>query len=201
MTNYQRFLFAVFMVVWTWAAINPVDPKEWLLENFLVFLFVGMMFIMAKYFTFSNVALTLITIFFVLHLAGSHYSYTRVPFGYTLQTWLGETRNMYDRLMHILFGLLFAYPAYEIASRVMKTRLFGSYYSAFNMIIAFSAIYEILEWLSVYSIDPKADIYFVGAQGDVWDTQKDLALATTGALIALFITFIIRRYQKRKNKV
>lgn len=67
------------------------------------------------------------------------------------------------------------------------------------MILAFSAIYEILEWLSVRTIDANPDIFFVGAQGDVWDGQKDMLLATIGALVTLGITFIARRYAKYQN--
>lgn len=199
MTHYQKLLFSVFMVVWFGAAIHPVDPQEWFLENFLVFLLVGILFITAKHFKFSDTSYTLMTIFLVFHLIGSHYSYAHVPFGFTLQEWLHETRNMYDRMMHLLFGLAFTYPCYELTTRAMNTKRFTAYYGAFNMILAFSAIYEILEWLSVRTIDANPDIFFVGAQGDVWDGQKDMLLATIGALVTLGITFIARRYAKYQN--
>lgn len=200
MTRYQKILFIIFLIVWVWAAYYPTDPKEWLLENCLVFLLVGMIFIMARHFTFSNTSLTLITIFLVFHLAGSHYAYTQVPFGYVLQDWLGETRNMYDRFMHLLFGLMFTYPCFELTERIMKTKRFASYYMAFNMILAFSAIYEVLEWLAVRHIDVNASMYFVGAQGDNWDTPKDMALASVGAIMVLICTLLIRRYRNLQIK-
>ena len=31
MTRYQKFLLLTFAVVWTWAAINPKFPHDWLL--------------------------------------------------------------------------------------------------------------------------------------------------------------------------
>src|SRR3989338_10588127 len=106
MTKYKLFLLAVFLVVWGWAAINPSYRHDWLLENYLVFIFVPIILIAGRYFKLSNVSYTLITIFMCLHVIGSHYTYAEVPFGYLLQSWLGADRNMYDRLVHFTFGLL-----------------------------------------------------------------------------------------------
>lgn len=202
MTRYHKILSLIFLAVWAWAAIYPTHPAEWLLENFLVFLFVGILFITAKHFTFSNASYTMMLIFLVFHLAGSHYAYTQVPFGYTLQAWFGESRNMYDRLVHLLFGAMFAYPTYEFAKRVVKTRGFLTYFFAFSAIMASSAVYEIIEWLSVASIGPNLDTYFVGAQGDVWDTQKDMAMAALGS-IACLVTYVVYRktWKKTENTV
>ena len=36
MTRYHSFLLLLFAAVWTWAAIHPVFPHDWLLENVLV---------------------------------------------------------------------------------------------------------------------------------------------------------------------
>lgn len=46
----------------------------------------------------------------ILHMIGSHYTYSEVPFGVTLQRLLGADRNMYDRFVHFCFGFLIAYP-------------------------------------------------------------------------------------------
>jgi putative membrane protein len=34
-------------------------------------------------------------------------------------------------------------------------------------------------------------IAYLGSQGDIWDAQKDMAIAGYGAVIAMFITFIL----------
>jgi hypothetical protein len=38
----------------------------------------------------------------------------------------------------------------------------------------------------------------VGAQGDEWDAQKDMALALSGAAISMLVTTLYRRYTDRE---
>ena len=35
---------------------------------------------------------------------------------------------------------------------------------------------------------------YLGSQGDLWDTHKDMGLASLGALIAMLITIALNRY-------
>jgi putative membrane protein len=95
-----------FVAVWTWAAIEPFSPEDWLLENYLVFLFLPLILLLGHYFELSKVSYTLIALFGILHVIGSHYTYSLVPFGYILQRWFGAERNMYDRMVHFAFGFL-----------------------------------------------------------------------------------------------
>src|SRR5512133_1405513 len=124
MTRYQAALLVVFVAVWIWAAIDPVFRADWLLENVLVFVFVPLILVAGFYFRLSSVSYTLITLFMILHVIGAHYTYERVPFGYTLQHWFGAQRNMYDRLVHCSFGLLLAYPIREMFMRVSGAKGF-----------------------------------------------------------------------------
>jgi len=55
------FLLAVFAAVWIWAAIDPVYPHDWLLENYLVFIFVPVILLLGRYFRLSNLSYSLIT--------------------------------------------------------------------------------------------------------------------------------------------
>ncbi|OGY58859.1 MAG: hypothetical protein A3F24_02500 [Candidatus Colwellbacteria bacterium RIFCSPHIGHO2_12_FULL_44_17] len=198
MTRYQKTLFVIFLGVWLWAAINPVYPDDWLLENLLVFIFVPIIFFTGKYFKLSNVSYTLITIFMVLHLIGSHYTYAEVPFGYTLQDLFNAERNMYDRIVHFSFGFLLAYPVREIFLRIGKVKGFWGYYLPLDLTLSFSALYEIIEWLTVLTSDPSAGVAFLGAQGDIWDAQKDMLAAGVGALIAMIVIALINlKYNKR----
>ncbi len=169
MTKYHYFLIICFLVVWVWAAINPVYPHDWLLENYLVFIFVPIIILLGHYFKFSKVSYTLITIFMILHVIGSHYTYAEVPFGYTLQDWFGADRNMYDRLVHFLSGFLMFYPAREIFIRLAKVKGFWSYLLPIDLWGSFSAIYEIIEWRTAVKVSPTAGLAFLGTQGDIWD--------------------------------
>ncbi len=189
-TRYHLALLAVFLAAWTWAAIDPVFPDDWWLENVLVFAGVPLIVALGFYFRLSNLSYTLITIFMVMHVVGSHYTYAEVPFGETLRVWFGAERNMYDRLVHFSFGLLLAYPVREVFVRITRARGVWSYYLPVELTLAFSAIYELIEWGAAAGVAPEAGLAFLGAQGDVWDAQKDMALAGLGSLVAMLVTFL-----------
>jgi putative membrane protein len=195
--KYKLFLLVLFLVVWSWASYKPLYPDGWLLENYLVFIFVPIILLSARYFKLSNVSYTLITLFMCLHVIGSHYTYAQVPFGFVLQEWFDADRNMYDRLVHFLFGLLLAYPVREVFLRVARARGFWGFFFPIDLTLSFSALYEIVEWRAAAKVAPELGLAFLGAQGDIWDAQKDMALAGVGALIAMLIVFLIHlRYNK-----
>lgn len=197
MQKYHWFLLLTFILVWVWAAINPVFPHDWLLENYLVFLFVPIILILGYYFKLSKVSYTLITIFMILHVIGSHYTYAEVPFGYTLQDWFGASRNMYDRVVHFACGFLLFYPIREVFMRLAKVRGIWGYILPIDLWGSFSAIYEIIEWRAAANVAPEAGLAFLGSQGDVWDAQKDMGLALLGSVIAAIIIFMINMYYKK----
>ncbi|MEK7635410.1 MAG: DUF2238 domain-containing protein [Patescibacteria group bacterium] len=191
MSKYKLFLVLAFVAVWVWAAINPLFPHDWLLENYLVFIFVPLIIITGRWLKLSNVSYTLITIFMILHVIGSHYTYAEVPFGNVLQDWFNSDRNMYDRLVHFSFGFLLAYPIREVFIRLSKVKGFWGYYFPLDLTAAFSAFYEIVEWLVARNVDPAAGLAFLGSQGDIWDAQKDMGMAMIGAILAMLVIFII----------
>ena len=149
-----------------------------------------LLIITGYYFKLSKTSYTFITAFIVLHVIGSHYTYALVPFGDTLQAWFGS-----DRLVHFSFGLLLAYPLFEVFRRLAKVKGAWAYYFPIELVLAFSAAYKIIEWKAATFIDPAAGLAFLGTQGDIWDAQKDMLLALIGALLAMLITFIVRRHR------
>ena len=58
---------------------------------------------------------------------------------------------------------------------------------AVQFILATSALYEIGEWALAISVAPDWAEHYNGQQGDMWDAQKDMALATAGAVVGLAI--------------
>jgi putative membrane protein len=202
MRPYYTFLVALFVVVWLWSAVGPFDRGAWMLENLLVVLLVPTFLAAGRYFRFSDLSYGLLTLFTLLHVVGSHYTYAEVPFGFTLQRWLGADRNMYDRLVHFSFGLLLAIPVREGFVVLANIKGFWSYYLPLDLTLSLSALYEILEWAAVQVVNPGAGLAFLGTQGDEWDTQKDMALATSGALIAMvFAALFLRSYKSRKHGI
>ncbi len=190
-------LFLVFLGFWMWAAVRPVFPDDWLLENYLVFLGVPLILVLGRWFRLSLISYTLLTVFMILHVIGSHYTYAEVPFGDTLERWFGAERNMYDRLVHFCFGFLVAYPVREVFIRISRARGFWNYYLPIELTLAFSAIYEIIEWIAAVASGPEAGLAFLGAQGDIWDAQKDMLMAGIGALLAMAITFAVAMVVER----
>jgi len=190
-------LIAVYLVVWVLAAINPPHPDDWLLENVLVFTFVPLLVLTYRRFRLSDLSYLLITVFMILHSVGSHYTYAEVPFGFWLQDALHLSRNHYDRIVHFSFGLLMAYPIREIFLRVANARGFWAYYLPLDVTLAFSGLYEIIEWLAAAATNPELGAAYLGTQGDVWDAQKDMGLAAFGALTCMVLTSIIRTIRKR----
>lgn len=202
MRPYYWILIVLFAIVWIWAAISPVDRGAWTMENTLVIVCVPLFLVAGRYFRLSDISYGLLTLFTVLHVVGSHYTYAEVPFGFTLQRWLGADRNMYDRLVHFSFGLLLAIPIRECFVVLADLKGFWSYYLPFDLTLSFSAVYEILEWAAVQVAQPGAGLAFLGTQGDEWDTQKDMAMAGLGALIAMiFAAIFLRSYRLRKKGV
>ena len=68
------------------------------------------------------------------------------------------------------------------------------------LIISFSAIYEHLEWVVSLVFAPETADSYNGQQGDIWDAQKDSALAMLGAIFAAGIETIIIRIRCRADQ-
>jgi len=140
----------------------------------------------------STPAVACVVAFFALHTIGGRYTYSNVPydawsealFGQSINPAFGFTRNNYDRLVHLSYGLLAVHPIREFLQRHVGASPRLALYIAVESVIAVSALYELLEWfLSLVLAGPMANDYN-GQQGDIWDAQKDMALATLGALVS-----------------
>lgn len=176
------------VVLWAVTAIAPRYPRDWLLENLLVFVYGALLVLSYRRFAFSNLSYGLFTLFLSLHLVGAHYTYAEVPFGFWLRDALGLARNHYDRIVHFAFGLLIAYPFREILLRAAGLRLSWSYFVTVATVLGFSAFYEGLEAVTAMVVSPELGAAYLGTQGDPWDAQKDSALAMTGAVLAMLLT-------------
>ena len=203
--RYLLLLAGIFAVIWIAFAIRPLDRQDWALENALVAAFLAVLVLTYRRFPFSRVSYTLIFLFLCLHEVGAHYTYAKVPYdawvsfftGRGLNSMLGAHRNHFDRLGHLAFGLLLAYPMREIFVRVAAARGFWSYYLPLDMTMAFSMIFELIEWAVAEIFGGDLGVAYLGTQGDPWDAQKDMALATLGGLLAMLVTAFINMRQQR----
>lgn len=190
----HRYPLACLVVLTIWWAVLAIEPKyrtSWLHENALVFVAVPLLVATHFRMRLSKVSYTLLTVFLCLHLIGAHYTYSEVPLFDRIRDAGGFERNHYDRVVHFSFGLLLAYPMRELFMRVASARGFWSYYLPLDLVMAASMFYELIEWIFAVTSDPAAGTAFLGSQGDPWDAQKDMALATLGALFTMVVTMVI----------
>lgn len=178
---------------WTIMAIDPYDRHDWLLENLLVFAYAALLIVTYGRLRFSNLSYLLFAIFMTLHLIGAHYTYSETPLGYWAQDWFDLERNHYDRAVHFAYGLLIAYPFREPLIRAGGIGVRWSYFVAINMVLAFSAFFEVIEAIIAEIVSPELGAAYLGTQGDIWDAQKDMFLAFLGAVIAMLITRASRK--------
>jgi putative membrane protein len=183
-------MLAWLVLLWAITAIKPLYPRDWLLENLLVFIYGVLLVITYRRFAFSNLSYALFTVFLSLHLVGAHYTYAETPFGFWLKDLFGLQRNHYDRIVHFSFGLLIAYPFRELLLRAARLRVSWSYVLAVSVVLAFSNAYEIVEAVTADIVSPELGAAYLGTQGDEWDAQKDSLMAFTGAVLAMTITWI-----------
>lgn len=140
----------------------------------------------------SNASAGCITAFVLLHLFAARWSYSFVPY----DTWLGGAigatfgfeRNMFDRLVHFAFGALAMAPMVEGGVRYGGLSPRMALVFAITFVLAIGGLYEIFEWSLTLALAPEDAGAYNGEQGDMFDAQKDMALAGVGAvLVAPFV--------------
>jgi putative membrane protein len=203
--RYLQFLATIFAVEWGLLAIHPLFRSDWMLENALVLVFVAVLAASYQRFVLSRISYTLIFVFMCLHEVGAHYTYERVPYdvwfatltGHTLNDLLGWQRNNFDRVVHFLYGFLLAYPVREVFLRVARVRGFWGYFLPLDLTMSTSMIFELFEWGAAELFGGDLGVAYLGTQGDMWDAQEDMALASLGALIAMSATALINVWLQR----
>jgi putative membrane protein len=201
MDRYLAGLAGLFAIIWILLAIRPHDRADWALENALVVLAVLALALVHCRLTLSRLSCTLIFLFLCLHMVGAHYTYSKVPYdawvtaltGRSLNAMLGWQRNNFDRVVHFAYGLLLAYPVREIVVGLTGLRGFWGYFMPMDLTMSSSASYELIEWGAAMVFGGGLGIAYVGAQGDPWDAQKDMALAALGAVLATVATAVVHR--------
>ena len=193
-------LMALFVVLFAVLAVAPREPATWAMENAVAVLFVIGLWVTRRWFRFSRSAYLMMFSFLALHEIGAHYTYSHVPYDQTVNTLLGFSpdavmgwqRNQYDRFLHLLYGVLLVLPLSELCREWGGLRRVGAALFAFSLILASSLLYELIEWGAAVVLGDGSTA-FLGTQGDPWDAQKDMALATVGALASLVIAALARR--------
>ncbi len=188
MWRYPLTLLVIYGVVWLALAIEPVYRQDWLLENAIVAVALPLLVRTARQLRFSNLTYTCLFVFFVLHAIGAHYTYSLVPYDEWYRMLTGATlegRNHYDRVVHFLYGVLVTPAAVEIFAHYGRYPKSWAFLFPWLFMAAHSVIYELIEWAAAIVFGGELGQAYLGTQGDIWDGQKDMALALAGTTITL----------------
>lgn len=170
-------------LVFIWSAISPHERHTWWLEVSPVLIALPVLFMTYKTFRLTDLVYGLILIHAIVLLIGGHYTYANVPF----VEWLGSSRNNYDKIGHFMQGFV---PAMILRELLIRTSPLSSGKWMATLIVfsclGVSAFYELIEAIVSMIVGEGADA-FLGTQGDIWDTQKDMAMAGIGAATALIL--------------
>ena len=182
-------LLTLYGLVFSVCAISPYDRAVWWAENIPVLVIVLLLVLISRGFRFSNTSYVLMTVFFLLHTIGGHYTFERVPFDMVTE-FFGFERNHYDRVAHFSVGF-YAYPIAEVLmiKRLAHSRWIIALFPVFT-IATVAAVYEFFEWQYALNSDPAAGIAGLGSQGDIWDAQKDILADSLGAMLTMVLFFI-----------
>ena len=179
---------------------RPEKVFDWWLENATALTFLAVLALTYRRLPLSDLSYLLIFVYLSMHEWGAEYKYSDVPLGEWMKPWLHTTRNHYDRVMHFSYGLLLSYPMQEWFMRVVGVTSRWRYLLPVEMTLAFSACYEMLEAFAASVLTPERGEEFVGMQGDMWDSQKDMFMAGLGAITAMIVIAAVRTALSRRRK-
>jgi putative membrane protein len=174
------------------SGIQPLEFEAYLLHQAGTVFMLILLFVIFKKIGLDFLSFTFYLLFLLIHIIGAHYLYSYVPyndwiqqvFHFNLDQYMGWSRNMYDRLVHLVYGVLL----YPLIYRVFQVWLpsakpFSLFLLVVQFVMASSVLYELIEWAIAIGLSPEEAENYNGQQGDIWDAHKDMLLATIGAII------------------
>lgn len=194
--TWLKIFLGFFIINWVNSFVGNTDTSNWFLENTLVFVFLGFLVYTYNKYQFSDLSYLLVCVYLCLHVYGSKYTYAENPFGYWLKDALHLERNHYDRIVHFSFGFLLAYPMREMFLKWFKFPAWVAWSLPIEITLSISAFYELIEWAVADILFKEQGAAYLGTQGDIWDAQKDVALAFFGAILATTIVSLVKKIWK-----
>ena len=178
-------LAVAFWAAVAWSAVRPFNPTDYWIE--IATPVAGFVALAAawRWFRFTTLSTTFLFLEGLILIVGAHYTHERVPIFDWIRDAGGLDRNHYDRFAHFGVGVLCVIPVREVLFRATPLR--GGWLAALSAIsiLGFAAFYEITEWWVAVATSPETGAAYLGAQGDTWDTQKDMLLDGLGAVAGL----------------
>jgi putative membrane protein len=201
--GFNRRLIMLFLITWAASCIRVPYPDYFALQHVPTVLALVTLTAIDRKVGIDRLSYALIVWFLLLHLIGARYLYSYVPyddwtqklFGFRVTDQFGFERNHYDRLVHFAFGFLFVYPLCRLLEEHTALARRWTMALAVCVVLAASAVYEIIEWGMAATLAPDWAEAYNGQQGDVWDAQRDMALAWGGSILAVALMSVHGRRQ------
>ena len=187
--------FVLWASVLVWSAIAPYKLGVWVNETVWAVAGLAVVLLLWHRFPLTTMLCVILAVWAAVLAYGGHYTYGNAPLGRTLADLFGVHRNPWDRVGHFMQGFAPAILAREILWR--RSPLRDSAWLnpvAFAWCMTLTACWELMEWAGS-EITDRGNPAFLGAQGDVWDTQWDMFMCLIGALIALTL---LSRWHRRQ---
>jgi putative membrane protein len=192
-----QFFSLAFLICWAATFINTPNRTNWFTENTLTFIFIVSLALTHRKFKFSDASYTMMFVYILLHIYGAEYTYAENPFGFWMKDALHLQRNHYDRIVHCSFGLLLAYPMRDYFKNHFEWPNWVCWVLPCEITLSFSAMYELIEWLVADIFFPAEGDAYLGSQGDIWDAQKDMGIAFTGAVTAMVAISLMKKITRK----
>lgn len=175
-------LVALFFAGLIVSAIHPHDYFTWILEVFPAIIGLIVLALTYRRFRFSYLTYVMILLHCYILFIGGHYTYAEVPAFNWLRDSLHQARNNYDKVGHFMQGFV---PAMITRELFIRSQVFAKkgWIPVLTVCLCctISMFYEFLEWFVSVTSGSSGDS-FLGTQGDIWDTQSDMLMATIGAI-------------------
>ena len=189
----------IFIIFFGLMALSPTNRKQWLADSLPLVVIILTLAFSYKRFHFSTLSYFLMFVFFCLHTYAAHYTYEGTPFDHWLRTSFGMLKEAITIVSFISRSdCSCAFPFREILKCKVKLLGIWSYILPVVVVLGFSALFEILEMLAALVAGKGGEAKFVGLQGDVFDTQKDMGLGFIGGVVSMgILAWIIWRSDKK----
>lgn len=191
----HQMILIIGLLVFVWSYIGHRDTFGW--ASLITPIVVVSIFFIVTYekFAFSTFVYFFGLIWIIILLIGAKYTYSQNPFFAWISEIFHVERNQFDRLGHFAQGFvpIMIFKEYLYRKNILKPSKMSNFL-LIALVLSFSAFYELTEFAATI-ISNRPQSYILDLQGDMWDTQWDMILATIGAGVSLFT------FGKMHNKI
>ena len=187
----QIMLF-IYLAVFAILAVKPADYYQWWYLNLPSAAIISVIFVVNRRMRLSNLSYAAALIFMILCTVGAHYTYALCPVGEWMKGAFGFTRNNYDRVVSLAFGLLMSTPVMEIMFHRFRLKYIEACIITIFIILAFFSLSSLFQMFSAAVSVSRSQIILNEVQGYIWEMQKDTAMGFLGVCLNMGNCIIIK---------